>query len=270
MLLSAAMSNIYLELTNRFNEGKLRAVLSSGQAVVMHGLALSSKDGDWIIREDTESLEHILGALQEYGATYRLGAPLDARWMRGGWSSHFEFELLDYRVRTDFVTRPPRVGPEDLAQMWKEQESQSEFPVPTVDLRRLAILKETKRERDYSFIAEIARLLPDAREQFLWSRSPHEIIQLSQQYPDLVRQLVQQRPLLSYVAQGPDVLEEQLDAERRDLKKADAQRLATYTRASVQWLEQWPKLRRDIEGLPLLRAHQILVERAQVLPAEVI
>ena len=78
------MSNIYLELTNRFNEGKLRAVLSSGQAVVMHGLAISSKDGDWIVREDEESLHYILGVLESYGAHYRLGAPLDSRWMMGG------------------------------------------------------------------------------------------------------------------------------------------------------------------------------------------
>lgn len=43
--------NIYLDLTHRFNEGRLRAVLSSGQAVVLHRLAIMSKDGDWIRRE---------------------------------------------------------------------------------------------------------------------------------------------------------------------------------------------------------------------------
>ena len=96
---------------------------------------------------------------------------------------------------------------------------QCKFPVPTIDLRRLAILKETKRERDYSFIAEIARLLPDVREQLLWSRSPREIIELAQQHPELMGQLAQKRPLLSYVSQGPDALEEQLDVERRNLKK---------------------------------------------------
>lgn len=41
--------NIYLDLTNKFNEGWLRAILSSGQAVVLHRLALASKDGDWIV-----------------------------------------------------------------------------------------------------------------------------------------------------------------------------------------------------------------------------
>lgn len=45
MLVYSAMSgNIYQELTQAFNAGRLRAILSSGQAVVMHRLAVMSKD----------------------------------------------------------------------------------------------------------------------------------------------------------------------------------------------------------------------------------
>lgn len=76
--------NIYLELTNKFNINKLRAIISSGQAVVLHRLAIMSKDGDWIIKEDSETMRHILEKLSEYKAHYRFGAPLDARWMTGG------------------------------------------------------------------------------------------------------------------------------------------------------------------------------------------
>ena len=84
--------SIYLSLTRAFNEGALRAILSSGQAVVVHRLALMSKDGDWILRERPEALHHVLEVLQKRGARYRFGAPLDVRWMEGGWSSHFERE----------------------------------------------------------------------------------------------------------------------------------------------------------------------------------
>jgi hypothetical protein len=45
------MTNPYLELTQELNRGRLRALLSSGQAVVMHRLAMMSKDGDWIRSE---------------------------------------------------------------------------------------------------------------------------------------------------------------------------------------------------------------------------
>ncbi len=44
------MDNPYLELTEELNQGRLRVPLSSGQAVVVHRLAVMSKDGDWILR----------------------------------------------------------------------------------------------------------------------------------------------------------------------------------------------------------------------------
>lgn len=264
------MSNIYLELTNRFNEGKLRAVLSSGQAVVVHGLALASKDGDWIIREDEASLNHILGVLESYGASYRLGAPLDPRWLRGGWSSHFEFRRDGYRARTDFVTRPPRLSEEDLAQMWVEQENGSEFPVPTIDLERLARLKLTQRERDYAFIGEIARKLPSVREQMLWSRSARDLIRLAENNPQLPEQLLQERPLLRKIKQGRRTLEAALDFERRELSIVNEDRLEGYALAAQQWTRNWPKLKAAIAGLPLKSAHKIVIEHAQILPQQVL
>lgn len=236
----------------------------------MHGLALSSKDGDWIIREDEESLDHILGVLESYGATYRLGAPLEARWMSGGWSAHFEFESQGYRARTDFVTRPPRLSAQDLAQMWDEQEFQDEFPVPTIDLRRLALLKLTQRERDYPFIAEIARKMSAPREQLLWNRSARDLIQIAQEHPNLIEQLKAQRPLLTSIAQGRDALETELDAERRVLARADETRLSVYAQAAIEWTKQWPALKIQIAGLPLKQAHKIVVEHAQILPQKVL
>ena len=88
---------------------RLRAIVCSGQAVVLHRVAIMSKDGDWILREDEGALQQIRSVLAGRGAHYRFGAPLDLRWMRGGWSSHFEFRSESLRVRTDFVTRPPRL-----------------------------------------------------------------------------------------------------------------------------------------------------------------
>ncbi len=109
--------NIYLDLSSEFNDKGLRAISSEGIAVVVHGLAFASKDGDWIVRETQPDLNHILQVLESHGAFYRLGAPLDVRWMSGGWSAHFEFALSNARIRCDFVTRPPRLSPDDLASL---------------------------------------------------------------------------------------------------------------------------------------------------------
>lgn len=154
--------------------------------------------------------------------------------------------------------------------MWDEQAQVSEFPVPTIDLRRLALLKETKRDRDYSFIAEIARKLPSPSEQMLWSRSARDLIDLAKEHPDLVEQLKTQRPILAFIAQGRDALEAELDAERRNLKRADEDRLAAYAQASVEWTKQWPIIKREIAVLPLKQTHRVLVEHAQILPQQVI
>lgn len=102
---------VYLDLTRELNAGRLRAVISSGQAAVLHRLAIASKDGSWILREEPEALDHVLSVLARHGARYRFGAPLDVRWMSGGWSAHFEFQHGDLRVRTDFFTRPPPACP---------------------------------------------------------------------------------------------------------------------------------------------------------------
>lgn len=40
-------------------------IITSGQAVVLHKLAIMSKDGDWIVREDEESLNYIIKSLEE-------------------------------------------------------------------------------------------------------------------------------------------------------------------------------------------------------------
>jgi len=163
------------DLTTAFNSGgRLRAVICSGQAVVLHRLAVMSKDGDWILREDEAVLAHVLAVFQDYGANYRFGAPLDLGWLRGGWSSHFEFAFEGLRIRTDFFTRPPRFSGSDL-----------------------------------------------------------------------------------------DLLAEALDAERRSLIKRDATRIGAYEQAAIPWREQWPEVRREIEGLPLGEAHRIVLARAE-------
>ncbi len=254
--------SIYVELTDAFNRGQLRAVLSSGQAVVFHQLAVMSKDGDWILREDREALEYVLGDLARREAHYRFGAPLDPRWMRGGWSAHFEFRAGPLRVRTDFVTRPPRLSPETLAALWQQQEGRS-FPV--VGVRDLCELKKTNREKDYAVIGELARRLESPRDQLQFSRSARDLFLLAKQHPGLVDELIAERPLLRTIAQGVEALESALDAERRRLMHANEARLQTYLDAATPWRNAWLEVEAETAGLPLDAAHRHIVRRAETL-----
>lgn len=261
------MDNIYLQLTREFNAGKTRAVISSGQAVVLHRLAIMSKDGDWIVREDSEAIEHILSILSNYNARYRFGAPFDVRWMSGGWSSHFEFSHNEIRVRTDFVTRPPRITDSLLTKLWLSYDKKD---IPFVDIKTLADLKKTNREKDYIVIGELARLMTDPRDQLLYSRSARDLIVLSEKYPDLVAKLADQRQILKNISMGENKLEEVLDAERRELIHANEKRLEIYMKAAEKWLALWPEIQKEIEGLSLIESHKIVTKKAEgVLPFKV-
>ncbi|MBK7874555.1 MAG: hypothetical protein IPJ77_02180 [Planctomycetes bacterium] len=259
--------SIYLELTREFNAGRLRAIVCSGQAAVLHKLAIASKDGDWILREDEEALRHVLGVLGRRGARYRFGAPLDVDWMRGGWSAHFEFPADGVRVRTDFFTRPPRVSTAELARAWREQEGRDP---PFTDARILAEMKKTDREKDYPFIGELARLMTDPRDQLRYSRSPNDLLELARLHPALVRELAAERPLLARISEGRRALAEAIQFEMLDFMEANEQRIRTYLRASEAWKRAWPELERELAALELQAAHARVLERArQLLPTEV-
>ncbi|CAN5236429.1 hypothetical protein BH20VER2_BH20VER2_10430 [soil metagenome] len=252
------MRNVYLELTEQFNAGSFRAIISSGQAVVLHRLAIMSKDGDWILREHTEAIEHVLNVLAEHGARYRFGAPLDARWLAGGWSAHLEFREGELRVRTDFVTRPARIDPARLSRFWEDLSPQQ----PVVDPVALAEIKKTNREKDYVVIGELARLMRDPAEQFLYSRSARDLLELAAKHGELLRQMIPQRPLLTEIHNSRTALEAALDAERRMLMRVNEVRLASYRQAAERWAAAWPAFEQETRGLPLQQAHRLMVERA--------
>lgn len=258
---------LYLDLTAAFNRGRTRAVLASGQAVVWHRLAITSKDGDWILREDAEAIAHVLAELARRGARYRFGAPLDLRWLAHGWSSHLEFALGPLRVRTDFVCRPPRLDAAALERLWLDADDTEPAVVGVSDL---IALKKTNRERDYAVIGELARRLHDPPAILRESRSPRDLLALAAQRPDLLPAAQAARPALLALAHGEDALAAALDAERRQLIRRNEERLGRYLVAAAAWRAAWPDLERRVAGKDLAAAHALLVGEAQrLLPTAV-
>jgi hypothetical protein len=259
--------NVYVELTDEFNRGRIRAVISSGQAVVVHRLAIMSKDGDWILREDEEATSHVLGVLDARGAAYRFGAPLDVRWLRGGWSAHLEYRTGALRIRTDFVTRPPRLSLAALQAAWRDGEQR--IP-PVIGIAPLAELKKTNREKDYAVIGELARRVSDLAGQLRLSRSARDLLRLAEAHPAEWMMARADRPALDAANGGLAALEAALDAERRELMHANERRLQRYREAARDWAAAWPSVARAVAHLPLREAHPIITARAEgVLPAAV-
>lgn len=247
--------NVYFELTEVFNRNGRIAVLGSGQAVVWHRLAIMSKDGDWILKETAEACAAVLGTLAARGARYRLGAPLDPRWLAAGWSSHFELEdELGRRVRCDFFSRPPRLTNADVDLLFAA-------PEPVVGIEPLIAMKQTQRAKDYAVIGELARRLSPVRELEL-TTDVDRILALAPLFPcDRPAAVAARRGTRLEVVRA---LAEEIDA----LQLADRERLTAYEQASAPYLEALARL--DRTSLLLPAGHDRLVALAEeLLPVKV-
>jgi hypothetical protein len=247
------MRNLYFDLTEELNAEGPIAVLASGQAVVFYRITLMSKDGDWILRETPEACQRALDVLASHGARYRPSAPLDVRWLAGGWSSHFElFDPQGRRIRCDFVTRPPRIRPDELAGLFRPRER-----MLVVDVEPLIRMKQTQRAKDYPVIAELARLLPPERE-IAWTTDPDRVLALA----PLHGQGSNRRPVQVALAGGSrdDVVVE-LAREADRFQQQDRARLETYRRAAEPYMREFQAA--DLGGLKLPEAHRRVRELAE-------
>ena len=253
--------NVYFELTAAFNAAGRIAILASGQAVVWYRLAMMSKDGDWILRETDAACERVREVLAERGARYRSGAPLDPRWLAGGWSSHFElFDARGRRVRCDFFSRPPRLAPERLEALFAASEPPGELPV--VDVESLIRMKQTQRAKDYPVIGELARLLPPELELEL-TTDPDRILELAGVPPANEHGCTSQRPAVQAAVEGRGrlavvvALAEEIDR----LQQEDRYRVERYDRASKAYRKALRRLER--EDLRLPAGHDRLLQLAE-------
>ncbi len=256
------MGNIYFELTEEFNAKGLDVVLTSGQAVVYYRIAMMSKDGDWVLREDPAACSRILDVLAARKARYRPGAPLDVRWLSGGWSSHFQFEDAQARrVRCDFLSRPPRVDRSLLRRLFSQAGGTEKLLV--LDLESLILTKKTQRQKDYSVIAELARLLPAERE-LLHTTDPDRILALAHRHGGTMDRL----PVKTALKGGNrEEVVVALAREANGQQELDRHRLEVYEAAGGTYLAEFH--RKGIQDLPLVEAHQEAVAlAARLLPED--
>lgn len=259
------MKNPYFELHKEFRAGGASILMSSGQACVAYGIATFSKDGDWVIEETDETCGIVLGILNKKGASYRLGAPLDTRWLSKDLTSHFEYFLENgYRMRVDICSRPPRV--DDLKRMWDSSIRIAEIDV--VDIEDLMSLKQTQRLRDYNIIGALAEVagfeqnLPDIALRFLqdfsllkkavdrWPRHAEKCDR------GAIQAILSGKPRSEVVAA---LAIEQDEMIQKDEKRIDAIRQGSlrYQREFAASKKMW-----SIRNASLLEQHEVLVTSA--------
>jgi len=261
------IKNPYQQLQHEFISAGAKVLLSSGQACVAYGIAAFSKDGDWIIEESDISCRAVLSVLERKGADYRLGAPLDIRWLAKGWISHFEYMDGDIRVRTDFCSRPPRI--DDINRLWKDAVQKSDISV--VDAQSLIQLKLTRRSRDYIAIGALAEELglngniPELALEYLQDYTP--LAKAVMRWPEHAAKCRREAVRLLLQDSSRDDVVNSLARERDRLMEADENRIQTMLHASAKYQDAVSALKKSWKqkGTMLSQQHSDLCSAAALL-----
>jgi hypothetical protein len=219
--------------------------ITSGMACVHYGLQQNTKDSDWIIPADAlERLRGLLakleGELPPWRVSYRqiFGAPLEAEFMRHGWTSHLSIwdNAASVEHKVDIFSKPPRVKAEEI-----EADTEGWATRHVV-----AQMKRTDRDKDWPIVQGLGQQLwernitlgllhlTDAEAlRAAWDAAP----------PDARAAMTVRRPLLRALDDSPPLeklgLERLLALERLVWERVNEQRHQRYTRAWKDFCRQW-------------------------------
>lgn len=191
----------YLELVRQAQERGIRCAITSGMACVAFEVADSTKDCDLLC--DPEAAGRFLALLSESplgeaACQYRgnISPPLDARWLKGGWTSHFEWP------GTEGFLDVFGIAPRARASWYDEMLPPYAHPHVVADMKR------TGRDKDWPFISALGVKLVEGGDPRGWLHlyDADRMRDLLAQHAPPSQEIVAARPLL-----------ELLLADRREL-----------------------------------------------------
>lgn len=222
----------------------IEGVLTSGMACVEYGLQQNTKDTDWIVAPALiERLVTLFGDLERgvSGGNWRIsyrglfGAPLDAEYLAGGWTSHLAaFDEPESAERhLDFFGRPPRVG-----EAWQ---ADADTGIATRDT--VARMKKTDRPKDWPLVNALAIQAYYAGDPgaVLHLRDPEILREAWRQVPAATQDAaVRERPLLRSLDVADDLrLERLLLVEEMLWQCVNRERYLVYQRAWKDFYRGW-------------------------------
>ena len=237
----------------------ITCAITSGMACVHFGVAATTKDCDVLCAvEQADDFRALVAETELRGLlpNYRgnISPPLDARWMRGGWTAHFTWKTKPEEYCLDvFGTAPRGSSP------WAGQLA-GIYARPNV----VAEMKRTNRERDWPFATALGGQMLEAGDLNGWLHlHDPEVLRrcLKRTAPDA--RLARLRPVLR-LAPFEDVLavKRALLAERVFWSELDEVRIRIYQRHLRPYVSA---VRRALAGrreASLADNHAIRIERA--------
>lgn len=234
--------------------------ITSGMACVHYGVATSTKDCDMLCSpEAADRLLEIIAAATaaDTRPTYRghLTAPLDHRWMRGGWTSHFEWPTAPTPAHLDVFGVAPRGSSPWSAGL------RGLFVHP----HTVGEMKRTDRQKDWPFATSLGlRMLAEGDLRGWLHIFDHEALLGAFAQAPCPPEIVAQRPSLGLLVAGDDRLDIAVRGEIEFWHQLDKLRITIHRRASRRYVVA---AGRDPEAAApdLLTQHSVRVKLAEEL-----
>ena len=237
----------------------ITCAITSGMACVHFGVAATTKDCDVLCAvgqaDDFRALvaeTSLRGLLPNYRGN--ISPPLDARWMRGGWTAHFTWKTKPEEYCLDvFGTAPRGSSP------W-ERQLVGIYARPNV----VAEMKRTNRDKDWPFATALGGQMLEEKDAAGWLHLHDlEVLRRRARRELPGARLVKLRPVLRLAPFADALLVKRaLLAERQFWSELDQVRVRIYQQHLRPYVSAVRRATATRRGVDLAGSHAIRVECA--------
>ncbi len=227
MLTYAELEEFYEGLVTQLRDRGVVCAITSGMACVSYGVAPTTKDCDLLCQPeaagrflDLLKQTELKGALPLYRS--HLTPPLEARWLRGGWTSHFQWTSAEAEAYLDVFGVAPRAS-----SAW-ERDVRGFY----AGLHTVAEMKRTDRQKDWPFATLLGVKLLEAGDTRGWLHVfDHEVLLNLVEKLQCPAEMIVRRPVLGLAASRDERLELALKGEIEFWHRLDRVRTKIHQRA---------------------------------------
>lgn len=226
----------------------VRRLLMGGQACVFYGAAEFSRDCDIVILADGENLARLQAVLDELQAVCIAVPPFEEQYLERGHQVHFRCQHPEAsNIRLVVMSKMRNCCSFD--ELWARRLTLQDADGTVYELLGIEDLvqaKKTQRDKDWPMIRRLVdahydehQSTPTREQVHFWlreSRTPEVLIRVAASYPDILREVIPQRPLLA----------EAMGASRSALHR---ELQAEQARECVADEAYWRPLKRELEAL---------------------
>jgi hypothetical protein len=260
----AELESFFTSLIATAQSRGVTCAITSGMACVHFGIAATTKDCDVLCAvEKADDFRHLIAEteLHDLLPNYRgnISPPLDARWMRGGWTSHFIWKTHPEETCLDVFGIAPRGS-----SRW-EQDIEGLY----ASRHTVAEMKRTNRGKDWPYISAlgIKLLKQDDVRGCLHISDASQLLAAVEVY-DIPPWMLSARPILRLALDRDERLDAALQAEQLFWNRLDACRIRLYEEALRPYVSAVRRVvgRREVT---LHESHRLRVEcaEAHLLPS---